>query len=422
MDASPLRGLERISSELSQERAKCTAALKDRARQKIEIEKLKQKNQAYQEELVELRDRLEESEKHIENESNELNQSTFKLNDKEREISQCKSELQSAVSQIENYKKELEALQSSHAQLNERYVEIRNEYEDENDAKAMLEKQVQELQESNQALRSQKNRTDDTVSSMSAKYSDQLKELEEYKLRSRKYDTISEKYNWLMQSSDEIRRELEETLRRNTDLSHQCREAQDLAAAREDEVHRYQDELEEANAQIQLLQDENSDILAVHKELNLQIESHKKNLEAEASRSEDARVNRQYLDAHINELRDAHSSALQQVASAESELAAASVKISALTTEVTQLRDQAQLVEVAQKEAEYAHNLSLEVETLRGELTSVRKQLVKREVEEEANAAISESSGGFSGRVMSEREANSRKVDNTLCHTGEQSF
>jgi chromosome segregation ATPase len=410
MDVSPLSGLERLSADLQQERQKCTAALKDRAKQKIEIERLKQKNLAYKEELDDLRDRLEDTERIIQSETNELNQSTFKLNDKDKEVNRCKSELETAQATIKSTETTLQDLQTAYASLNADYIAARGQCDDENEGILMLEKQIQELKDSNQMLRSMKSNTDEAASNMHNKYADQVKELEEYKIRSRKFDTISEKYTWLQQNGEEVRRELEDTLRRNTALSRQSREAQDLATAREGEVHRYQDALEEATARIKELEEENKDILDVQKELTLQIGVHTAALAAERTRSEDARVNRQYLDAHVNELRDAHSSALQQCASTESELAAANTKISALMVELTTRREQAQQVEAAQQEAEHAHTLSVEVETLRGELTNVRKQLVRRDVEDEANAASSGDGSGLSSKAMSERETNSRKV------------
>lgn len=178
---SPLQGLERISTELQQERAKCTAALKDRAKQKIEIEKLKQKNQLYQQELAELREQLEDADQQLQTESDELYQSTNKLSDKDKEIARCQSELETALSKLAKSQKEIQVLKASYEDLHEKHIAARSAAEDESDTRLQLERQVQELQESNQRLRALKGGSEETLAAMSAKYAEQVRELEEFR-------------------------------------------------------------------------------------------------------------------------------------------------------------------------------------------------------------------------------------------------
>jgi hypothetical protein len=95
-----------------------------------------------------------------------------------------------------------------------------------------------------------------------------------------------------------------------------------------------------------------------------------------------------------------------------------------LNVEIAETKNQLAQLEVLSKEAESAAALALEVERLNSELSDVRRQLVRRDLDEEAAVALMQrqqtpggdlgpgelGAGLLSVKLLSEREKHSKQV------------
>jgi chromosome segregation ATPase len=420
---APLHGLEKISAELLLERQKSTAALKERARQKIEIERLRQENEEFSSRISDLTEKLSKIGRQGEADAAAVAQHSQLVLSKDKEIHGIRTELERSRSEYIDLKKEYDSLKVSHADILSNSLSMRQHYDDELQQSIYQERAMQDLQDALLKLKNMRTETDLTISSLNSKLAEKSKEVEEYRLKARRSDAISEKYSWLQQNGDEVRNQLEETLRKNTALIHQVADLTERLETKEELVKSARESLDRANAEINALHDDISVLETTEREYGLQIDAFKNAIAIEKQKSESSQRSKEYLEAQVNELREAHSTALQQCAAVESELAAARTAVGSLNAELMAARDQNIQQEALRREAESARSLSTEVERLHAELLEVRRQLVRRDLESEAAAALGEQRGAdhygddapdhrppATARALAERESHSRQA------------
>jgi chromosome segregation ATPase len=224
---SPAQGLEKLASELRQERQKCTTALQDRAKQKIEIERLKQQLQDSQADLANTEEnysQLTEAFAQLERNVGDL-EATVVLRD--QEIVKLKhlfdgthEEVQSSRAELANCVNDMENVQSERDLLRSKVGDLESMLSAKNDLIHELEEETTQLKRINEL---HGNRLKEATYELNRR----SEELDTVRRESVRAEALSSSYTDLQQSSDEVRSELEQALERNAELSAKLRETQD---------------------------------------------------------------------------------------------------------------------------------------------------------------------------------------------------
>lgn len=224
---SPAPGLEKLASELRQERQKCTSALQDRAKQKIEIERLKQQlqdsqadlastNESYTQ-LTEAYAQLERNVGDLEASLNSRDQEVVKLKHlydiTHTEVLSSREELSHCVIDIENLQSERDTVKGKVEDL-ETMLTAKNALIHELEEEAVQLKRINELHE---------NRLKEATYELNRR----SEELDTVRRETFRADALSSSYQDLQQSSDEVRSELEQALERSAELANKLRETQE---------------------------------------------------------------------------------------------------------------------------------------------------------------------------------------------------
>lgn len=224
---SPAPGLEKLANELRQERQKCTNALQDRAKQKIEIERLKQQLQDSQDDLSNTEENyshLSESYAQLEATVAELevavssrDQEILKLahlhEATQDDLSKAKSEFTNTASEADRYKEDCDALRGKVEEL-ESILSAKSGLIEELEDEAVQLKRINELHE---------NRLKEATYELNRR----SEELDSVNRESVRMEALSSSYSDLQHSSEEVRTELEQALARNAELTSKLRDTQE---------------------------------------------------------------------------------------------------------------------------------------------------------------------------------------------------
>jgi chromosome segregation ATPase len=430
--SSPVVALEQLASELAQERARCTQALRDRARQKVVIEKLLQNQGLLQSQLRQLKEQLAASMEQAEHGSFEQSQQGYQLAAHVRELAQTKRELEEASNEVAKLRianqEQRDLLSSLSVELNG----LRSQLEAEQDRSRSLEAAAETLRKDLDRARAGRAEADGSVTGLTSKIYEQMKEINDLKTKSRLADAISDKYAALMQDDAEIRDRLEESLKRNHSFAQEVRDLSEKSVEKDLEIASLREQLERQSREAEVMLEDLEEARRAQTELSLQADALRSSAASEKARVESMTRSHEYFQSHIAELRDAHTTSLQKYTALEIEYSKAQSKISSLNVEITETKNQLAQLEVFSKEAESAAALALEVERLSSELSDVRRQLVRRDLDEEAAVALLQrqqsvggdmgscelgTSGLLSVKLLSEREKHSKQVRSRFLHS-----
>lgn len=397
-----IRGLEKVSEELRQERQKCTIALQDRARQKVENESMKQLLLQYQAELrdnsrkneilnvrvvsvetviSDLQEELREKEKEIDELRNKLIEKDGIFVVEEQTKSKISNEFQGLVVRNSSLENSLNAQESRLISYEESAVEQKAE--------------IERLRNSNKLLDSRHNDLNNLIATQST-------ELEKLRNQLKRNEGISEFYQDIESLSAKLRSDLEDSTKKNFDLTTQLREVvQKLNEKTLNEVEQSK-LLQTALSQEKILQDQVRDFELSEAELTKRIQIEIKSSAAAKLRAEAAQKGKEFLSEQVNELKAAYDREIENTQKLESLLETTNSSLASLRSELAAVQERASQAETALEKAEGADALAMEVEALRSQLAEVRKQLVKRSIDDEA--------GATAPHTLIEREQNSRKV------------
>lgn len=151
--------------------------------------------------------------------------------------------------------------------------------------------------------------------------------------------------------------------------------------------------------------DEVRDLEAAQSELQ-------KRLVAEGEASESARIRaevagrgREFVDAQIDELKVAYNKSVDLNRQMEAELTTAKSAVNTHLTELASAREHNRQLEEQLAHMETSQSMAMEIECLRAQLSEMRRQLVKRDMDDE--------SASISPKYALDREQNSRIVCTT---------
>lgn len=398
MDASPVRGIEKIWEELKQERAKSSHALQDKARQKIEIEKLKQEIISLNNELKNATERAGHSEEVI----SSLHQRIDKLENvnasQQRDFNNLQDTAHTLEEQLEkvtnDYHTTLESntsLQSTVKDLNNKLIEWETKCRN-------LDRSCSELRQEMERSRKEKETLRASTMDVSMKLSSQSNEIDELRHALHRAEAVASSYGDLQATCDDIKLELEECVERNSSLSHDLQEALDALNNKVLTEKKLLSEIAGLQAERNSLNRELQDVTFQNAELVKRIEAETEASDIASRRAEAAVRTKAQLQEQIEELKEAHEKVLSECHSYAEQISALQMAESTLKEDLSKAQEKVFEQETALASAAAAQGLVSEVESLRTQLHDVRKKLLRRDMDDAA--AVSET----------EREMNSKKV------------
>lgn len=381
---SPLKGLERLTEELRLERVKCSESMQEVTRQRVEIASLTQDNDGMQAELEELRrlraqdqsviEQMQRDFQDLMNECEDLKNICSASDNENQYLSDEKNVLQSENEALKDALYDREA-QLSAITVKCNSIESRSAGRDE--LLASLKQEVQELRDSTSALKQDKLTLFEDLRQERAWN-------EELKLELGKHEVMNDGYAQTVNSNDGLRAELDAALSASANYLEQIRELnfqlKDKTQAEESleaTIQKLKNEKEEADQEYRDLQ-QKCDLL--NERMKAEIEA----CDAAKKRAEMVAQGRDFMDRQVHEMQEKHHAMLQHNSDLEKALTESKTVVSELQAEISALRERLTQTEAAAEQASGMHAVMLEMDALRGQLNEMRREKLRRSIEEEA--------------------------------------
>ena len=399
---SPAPGLEKLANELRQERQKCTNALQDRAKQKIEIERLKQQLQNSQDDLInreENYNRLSESYALLEQKVGELESAVISRDSEiarlvklhsseEQELEECRNELKLSDDRSESLQQECDMMRGKIEEL-EHILS----------AKAAL---VEELVEEADQLKRLNELHNNRLKEVTYELNRRTEELDSTRRDGTRAEALSASYEDLQRSSEEVQQQLDEALQRTAELSSKLRDTQDMNRTMQLNEQKQRLEISSLASQVTKLHAELRDHQQMQIELTRKADAEAESASLSKERASEAIRCKQHLEEQVHHLKQAHEKALQRCEILEEEGVELNSKLLTLQGELSDRQEQLRCKENELADAMGQIEVAAEVETLRGQLSDMRKKLLRKDLEME--------SLHVSPAAAIEKERNSRRV------------
>ena len=378
-------GLDRLSEDLRVERQKASSALQDRARLRVEIEGLKQKVQLSEKQIDDVSNALDDR-------ITDLNNANSKINEMDRQHAislEQHNEVEVKLRSVEEKNKILRqekqaiALDLDHAEAEVtecRDIIVSSELQIVNKTKMMedfkeqlaaLEKQHEEQEERNFYLT-------DQIRQKTIAY-------EEIKDSDNKVEALQNSNMYLNQTMDELKNELDAAYSKNTSLQHELRE----------EKHRYEDrELKDEVTKSQLetvtkdrnrLKSEAEDWEKAHDELAGRVAAEIEAAERSRAIAESAQKEASTLVKRIDELTQTYQNSCIDNEKLLSELTQNKLQFAAVQQELQSATDRASEADRLQTDLQHSQETCRELELVRSQYMDLRKQVIRRDMEEGVN-------------------------------------
>jgi len=391
-----------MSDELRAERAKATAALQERARLRIEIEGMKHRQEQILRELSDAKTLCDSGDAEKRLLRQRISDLEMKLGSNKEENSIMESKWLEAKRLYEEEKHRTTLLLSQSEQTNLRMRSHTATAE-------AFEGRIQDASRQIAELQSELERSQRTQISAEQKYEyssevvqEQARDIAQLHGQVSNLEKLGIDYNHMKLTNENLRQDLEESINRNVQLTAQMHEVaagNHQASSKEmaNKEHILELELERDR-----LLDEAKSGTATFQELQKRLAAETEVAEASKLRADYAIKARQSYEDQVDELRLAHESVLDARNRIEAQLIEAGKANEGMRAELMASKDRNVELESRLVESDGAQKLSLEVEFLRSQLSELRKQQAKREVDEEA--------GSLAPKAILERETHSRKM------------
>eukprot|EP01038_Epipyxis_sp_PR26KG_P006650 gene6650-9129_t len=402
VSTSPIRGIERLSEELKSERQKASVALQDRARLRIEIESLKQiidrqiieikdyqiANEELQQELAEKTSKLLNAQNLADGYEKELQTIKYEIRDNRNDTSEKLDSYEKVVQDNNEKSLLISKLQSSVDNFEQGLATKDNMMKE-------LKNEIANLRRNQSAI---EQRSFDNLQQLKeqAKSNQELKSKVDYAL------IIEDNYEQSKFSNEELRSELENALVTIANLSHDLREANKVANESVYSIESMKTQLYSVISEKDQLITELEELENHHDELLSRIEVEIETTKSAQSHAEAATRGKDFAEKQLSQLRETHQDAIQRAHKSEELCNESKSKISNLTSELNLAYDRIAELEDLTKGLQGMQSMMSEIDSLRNQLNEMKKQLIKRDLEDEA--------GNSAPRMILERENSGRQV------------
>jgi chromosome segregation ATPase len=162
------------------------------------------------------------------------------------------------------------------------------------------------------------------------------------------------------------------------------------------------DELQSTKVRLEKLKQEVASTDQVNEELMRRMDAEAENAALARDRAEAAFRQKEQLEQQLERVQEAHEKSLKRCEGLEEASASVNSTVLTLQSDLAAAREECSDLETALEEAAGKQVLAQEVETLRSQLTDVRKKLAKRDIEEDVERLTPAS--------LLEREKSNRRV------------
>lgn len=391
---------------MRQERQKATFALQDRARLRIEVESLRQQIQLQANEIKSYKQSSSSSEKQIA--ALTLEVESLKQTDKSMHFDweEMRNWKAAAESELEKTRRSNESYVESLRKAQEQLDQLAFECNSLEGSVELKESQINELREEIMSHKKRAGEFEDKEIRLNDIIQEKNRELEDLRDRVKQSEILRESFHYQQLSTEEMKKELEKSFNTNQYLSLQVREVNAKFSDISSVCSELQASLTAVTSERDALIKENSEFEAMVEELSKRVRAESSFAEAEKHRADVCLKTKEFLEQQVQELRQAHGSLGEKNHEQENEIIVLNRQIGSLNSEIEHLREK--LLEAEDRLAAQSSSQAVasEVETLRNQLSEVRKQLIRRGIDEETNLT--------NPKAVLERENQSRQVANCV--------
>lgn len=400
--ASPIKGLERLSEELRLERQKANYALQEKARIRVEIESYKQSIEQQREHIGDLEQKCETYSAQVHDLEQQLQTTRIELSDVQTNVQQSKHTIRDLESSLEHANNEIERYRQLVADRDSEMHELRIRMETLEKKGHTKDDLIQSLKDELLSVRKSQMAFEEEKEQVYSRLNQQATINQELQSQLQLIGAKESGYHETIESNAELRDALEKTLLLNTALNNQVRDLQGHLSEKTAQEHALvQENLQLHSIRTQLLEE----ISVLQREHDDTVGRMDAEIDAKLAAQEkaDAAVkNRLFLESQMTAMRSSFEGALSSSAHLEREVAEHKQTVSDLQEQISHLREKEAQLEKLQQQVTNQQAVSLELETLRTQLQVMRKKLVKKDLEEEAQVVAP--------RALLEREQQGRLV------------
>lgn len=399
---SPLKGLERLSEELKAERQKLNIALQERARVRLEAETHKQTIEQQKYEIQELNETIGELQR-------DLSSCTSQLESLQQQYDAIQEETHNKTQQYQEW---LQTSNQSEQEISLLHDTIRHREEEikslhiqietlegkaatKDDLIASLKSELLELRKTHAILDQQKLETFKRLNEMEI-------EREDLEMKLQLVHLDGENQNWKISAQEDLRAELEQSLNLNTTLNKQLREVNEKLEEKFSQERRLQESVSQLTAEKQRLEQEFNQLQLSNNNLQDALTAEKEAKKAAHERCDTVVRNRTFLDEQVEELRAANHSLLDEKLAMEKDLLATRQQLEDMLVDLHAKEGLVGELSAKAARAEEVTELTAELDSLRAQLLQLRKQMIKRDLEEQA--------GVLPPKAIIDREQQGRSV------------
>jgi chromosome segregation ATPase len=381
---SPVKGLERLREELRLETAKCTEALREIARLRIENGTLEEAKEDLEGELQECKrlmgddqaevERLTGAVQHLSNDYEYLQEETAAKDVDLQAIHDEKNRLQAENESLQDALRESDGqlsacnvrCQSLEARAAARDEVLNKQKAEINDMRHSRDAAVKELLDANELLRKQ------------------IEWNEELKLELGKLETMSDGYEQTRASNDELRQALDAANNNCAVYMEQVRELKAKLKERSGTEANLDQAIRSLTQEKEQLAKECRDLEDSRRLMAEQVQAEIAACEAAKRHAETVAAGRDFMDRTMHEMQSKHDDMLRQIGQRDKQLAEANIAISDLQAELSAAKERLAQAEAGAERSNSVQEMLLQVETLRAQLSELRTEKRRREMEDAA--------------------------------------
>ncbi|RYH28529.1 hypothetical protein EON65_11865 [archaeon] len=399
---SPIKGLERLSEELKIERQKLNIALQERARVRVEVESHKQiieqqksEIQEYSEIINSLKDELQQTNNRADVLQNNYDSLQEEASQREN---QYQSWLQSSQDQSQSavaYEEQLQAKDEEIKSLQILIETMDTKAGAKDELIATLKDELLDLRRLNANNEQEKLEAYRYLSELDATNQD-------LSIKLHLADVSTHGLQERQSATEELRSELEASLQLNTSLNEQVRELNEKLQSKYLSERKLNEVVSQSQSDKESIKRECDELRSQVQSLLSAVRTENETKAALAEKNASIMKNRDFLDDQVEELRETVQTMQRNTLQLEEEIDQYKERLEEAYGEL-QAKDR-HIEELSMKahKADEMSPMLVEVDSLRTQLNALRKQMIRRDLEDQA--------GILPTRVLLDREQQGRSV------------
>lgn len=381
--ANPSYGLEKLSNELRIERQKCTNALQERAKLKVEVEKLRQENVYLQNALNES---LEEIKKYqgecvgadskIHELQDDLNARDTELKALQNSVVAIRSELKQEREAVTNNSASSKTSKNIEQSLKSRIAEIEMTL-------SVRDNQIIDLKEEIDSMKRKNEITEDKYEELNSSMISKQREFDEIRSKAMKTESLTRNFSDMQRTGEQMKTELEQSIRKISEVSQRLRDANERISTYEEKEESFTHQIDTLNIRLDGLTRELEASLEIQNELQRRNEAENESTAIAKMQYENALKTKVFLEKQVEEYKISYEKILQQNSGNEDEILNLNQQVFSLRNELEMSRELIHQRDTLIQESQGKAQLIAEVENLRHQLNEMRKKMIKKEVDDE---------------------------------------